>query len=248
MKNTAAASVMTNTHTHGLHLSGSGNADDITRMVPGGNWCLAYNWKSAAEQYPGTYIDHAHHHGDTYQHVAGGAYGVLIVEEDLNGDSVIPSSITGANRANIITWWNSELLLLINKRLGTLYVNDLPAGSTAKPFPDLISNKWYRLRIAIMDPTGGGGTISASTGCVIALVAWDGVWRNTVPRAPGSSVTLPTGSSRADVAIKCTAAATLKLGSKVVASITVSNTGVAGTGTPYYGGTGTWHPVRPLYL
>jgi len=32
----------TNIHTHGLHISGSGDADDVTRIVHGGN-CLDYS-------------------------------------------------------------------------------------------------------------------------------------------------------------------------------------------------------------
>ena len=38
-----AADRATNLHTHGLHVCGSGNADNIMRSVDPGN-CLVYNW------------------------------------------------------------------------------------------------------------------------------------------------------------------------------------------------------------
>jgi PKD repeat protein len=42
LTNMAPAGNPTNIHTHGLHISGSGDADDVTRIVHGGN-CLDYS-------------------------------------------------------------------------------------------------------------------------------------------------------------------------------------------------------------
>ena len=52
---------LTNLHTHGLHISGSGNADDITREVNGGD-CLVYNYTIPVDHRGGTFWYHAHRH------------------------------------------------------------------------------------------------------------------------------------------------------------------------------------------
>ena len=74
------ASVVTNLHTHGLHISGSGNSDDVTRSVSSGK-CLGINITIDASHCPGTYWYHAHLHGVTRAQTSGGAYGFLIVKE-----------------------------------------------------------------------------------------------------------------------------------------------------------------------
>ena len=43
----------TNIHTHGLHISGSGDADDITRLAAGGS-CLTYSWGIPSDHPGGT--------------------------------------------------------------------------------------------------------------------------------------------------------------------------------------------------
>mmetsp|Transcript_40248 Transcript_40248/g.49667 ORF Transcript_40248/g.49667 Transcript_40248/m.49667 type:complete len:112 (-) Transcript_40248:34-369(-) len=73
-------SITTNLHTHGLHISGSGNADDITRFVDSGN-NLDYYWDIRDDHPSGTYWYHAHYHGHVNEQVIGGAFGVLIVND-----------------------------------------------------------------------------------------------------------------------------------------------------------------------
>jgi hypothetical protein len=43
-----AASAPTNIHTHGLHIVGDGDGDDITRVAEGRS-CLSYTWDIAAD-------------------------------------------------------------------------------------------------------------------------------------------------------------------------------------------------------
>ena len=45
----------TNVHTHGLHVVGSGNGDDITRIVQGGGICMDYIWDIRNDHVGGTY-------------------------------------------------------------------------------------------------------------------------------------------------------------------------------------------------
>ena len=90
LRNVADEEISTNLHTHGLHIVGSGNGDDVIREVSGGN-CLDYVWDIAEDHPGGSYWYHAHHHGHTEEQVLGGAFGMLIVEDnlDLNPDTPI---------------------------------------------------------------------------------------------------------------------------------------------------------------
>lgn len=55
LQNAASDSaVRTNVHTHGLHIVGSGNGDNVLRSVEGGS-CLDYVWDLPADHPPGTY-------------------------------------------------------------------------------------------------------------------------------------------------------------------------------------------------
>ena len=87
---------VTNLHTHGLHISGDGNADDVTRYVEF-NHQLHYVWDlSRGNHMGGTYWYHAHHHGETYKQVNYGALGMLIVNDDF--DSLLPAGLTNSDR------------------------------------------------------------------------------------------------------------------------------------------------------
>lgn len=80
---------ITNIHTHGLHVSGETPGDDVTRLINGG-WCGDYVYEVPANHMGGTLWYHAHHHGSTWLQVAGGAFGLLIVDDTLDG---IPQSV-----------------------------------------------------------------------------------------------------------------------------------------------------------
>ena len=112
LRNVASSSnIITNIHTHGLHIVGDGDSDDVTRKVSGSDAerednddvtsynCLDYTWDIPMDHVGGTYWYHAHYHGSTEQQVEGGAYGMLIVEDNLNLNPNLPS------------WTRNELLL-----------------------------------------------------------------------------------------------------------------------------------------
>jgi FtsP/CotA-like multicopper oxidase with cupredoxin domain len=71
----------TNFHTHGLHVSPSGIADNVMRMMEPGK---SYDIEIAipAGQVPGTNWYHPHMHGSADVQIASGALGALIVEGD----------------------------------------------------------------------------------------------------------------------------------------------------------------------
>ncbi|WP_244943472.1 multicopper oxidase family protein [Streptomyces inhibens] len=77
MKNTL--NEFTNLHVHGLHVSPSGNSDNIFLHIhPGQTFHYAYRFPKNLS--PGTYWYHSHAHTMSAPQVAGGMSGVLIVD------------------------------------------------------------------------------------------------------------------------------------------------------------------------
>jgi len=82
---------VTNLHTHGLHISPSGNSDNVMLSIPPGGGkesqmdyqfdILGPKDGDKARQYPGTFWYHAHNHGSTSMQLASGMAGALIVED-----------------------------------------------------------------------------------------------------------------------------------------------------------------------
>lgn len=69
----------TNIHYHGMHVSPSGNSDNIFLMVLPGQ-TFDYELQIPADHDPGTFWYHSHMHHDSESQVFGGLSGVLIVE------------------------------------------------------------------------------------------------------------------------------------------------------------------------
>jgi FtsP/CotA-like multicopper oxidase with cupredoxin domain len=68
----------TNLHTHGLHVSGVGTVDGITRSAD----CLVYEYLILDDaDHVGTFWYHSHRHPVAAQQVSKGAYGMLLIEE-----------------------------------------------------------------------------------------------------------------------------------------------------------------------
>jgi FtsP/CotA-like multicopper oxidase with cupredoxin domain len=73
----------TNLHTHGLHVSPSGDADNVFLEIPPGHH---YHYRiPVPEDHPaGIFWYHPHHHGAVTQQVRGGMAGLIIVRGDLD--------------------------------------------------------------------------------------------------------------------------------------------------------------------
>lgn len=84
----------TNLHTHGLHVSPTGNSDNVLIEVPPGT-SFPYEFNIPADHPAGTFWYHSHRHGSTAAQVASGMVGALIVrgsrrvEDKLAGRSAI---------------------------------------------------------------------------------------------------------------------------------------------------------------
>jgi diguanylate cyclase (GGDEF)-like protein/PAS domain S-box-containing protein len=73
----------TNLHTHGLHVSPSGKADNVFRTIPPGE--RAQFKISVPDDHPaGLFWYHPHHHGAVTQQVRAGMAGAIIVRGDLD--------------------------------------------------------------------------------------------------------------------------------------------------------------------
>ena len=116
----------TNLHTHGLHISGGGNADDITREVDGGD-CLQYNYTIPADHRGGTFWYHAHRHMLIDKQVLVVHWGgSACTGGDANGfDRVTSRSESGSDlpwsRSAADVWW---CLQVTSGAFGLLIISD----------------------------------------------------------------------------------------------------------------------------
>jgi FtsP/CotA-like multicopper oxidase with cupredoxin domain len=177
------ASVVTNMHTHGLHVVGAGFGDDVTRHV-GPNECLDYSYDIGANHPPGTHWYHPHYHGLTNDQVSGGAHGMVIVEDD--------------DTTYLDSWAYNELLLHVVDSGNTVTGNGL-----SNPSIYISANKWYRLRVLTVSPGAKVADLTFGGLCRVFKVASDGVWHTMPFDTYTGSVFEQTGASRGDYAINC---------------------------------------------
>ncbi len=74
---------ITNLHTHGLHVSPSGNADNMMVMLMPGD-AFDYEYDLSKQEAGTLNIYHPHIHGTVAEQYWGGMAGALIVEDDIN--------------------------------------------------------------------------------------------------------------------------------------------------------------------
>ena len=93
---------------------------------------------------------------------------------------------------------------------------------------------WQHWRVLVADRNAMEKVVEFGENCEVVLLARDGVWRTTAPKAlPSQGISL-TGASRADFAVRCSANTQLKVAGTVVAEINVE-----GSSDPAV------HPLRP---
>ena len=89
---------VTNLHTHGLHVSPSGNSDNVFLNIPP-QTSFPYEIKVPADHPAGTFWYHAHAHGSTSIQVGSGMAGAMILDDD---PARIPASLRDANKGEKI--------------------------------------------------------------------------------------------------------------------------------------------------
>ena len=209
---------ISNIHTHGLHVSGEAPGDDVTRLINGGQ-CGDYVYDIPSDHMGGTLWYHAHHHGSTWLQVAGGTFGMLVVDDTQDG---IPAGVANMEERLLAVGYldpagvagNGGDTLISGTLTSTWTVNGAVDGNLCTPV-----NEWQHWRVLIADPDAKIKTVTVGPECEAVLMARDGVWRTTAPLAlPDNSIDL-TGASRADLAVRCTDDSTLTVGNTVVANI-----------------------------
>lgn len=241
VKGSTNPGTITNLHTHGLHIAGSGNADDVTRVVAGGD-TLVYNYTIPDYHMGGTFWYHSHHHGDVGQQVGGGAFGMLIVEDGEN---------FGSSDPNVIDFMNNEKVLVIDNIKESRFVAN---GQSMGEKYTFNKDEWYRLRVLLVsvDDYKSGAYVSFGDACTVHALAHDGILKFNVPAMePKASYFLST-SSRIDVAIKCNEGADIKVDFSPVAVIEVLDSPAGSNShsnaSPFESGATQWTSTRPSYL
>jgi len=212
----------TNIHTHGLHLSGMYDSDNVFISIPGGS-SHTYRYNIPCHHAGGTFWWHPHHHGATHIQVAAGAAGALIIEDDAESEGLpdwytqmeeLVFFITHLHLAKYTSmnpdWeevWSYDRYDA-NSRPGSIdtwFIN-----GEYKPTICQTAGEWTKFRFAHVETTEKARIyyIGNGTGeCTQYLLARDGVMVHgkddtDMPRQVGNGVFL-THSSRADVAISC---------------------------------------------
>jgi FtsP/CotA-like multicopper oxidase with cupredoxin domain len=229
----------TNLVVQNLHVSASGNANDLYRIVYPDN-CLKYHFDIPGDHIGGTHLILSHLVSELSSQIPGGAYSMLIVEDDT---SPLTFDVPGS-ADKIISWMQNELLLIPSRDGDTILGN----GKRGLQF-NLIRNEWYRFRVAAIDIAGNTNDLVIPDACEARAVAHDGVWRFKVPKDTAASIYPMTASDRVDLAMKCTVAGIHNVtfaGTTVVRFIVAE--GPTTDATPYDESGQQWVPARPKYL
>ena len=214
----------TNIHTHGLHISPSSPADDVFTHVEPGHSSI-YEYDIPADHAGGIFWYHPHSHGSSAIQTVGGAAGFLIINDAANE---VPPEVAAMEDVVLVlhhldmatmvdiqqeessTWsnaWADQLWKITGTTESVLLVN----GQT-NPVMSMQPNTWYRWRLLFVtnEMTGTLEFLTNTAGCEMQLLAKDGVYLPTAPRAISS---IPLYSAlRSDLAVRCTAAGAATVG------------------------------------
>eukprot|EP00934_Nitzschia_sp_Nitz4_P007329 Nitzschia sp. Nitz4//scaffold90_size81538//42510//44300//NITZ4_005321-RA/size81538-processed-gene-0.35-mRNA-1//1//CDS//3329560017//7319//frame0 len=198
----------TNVHLHGLHVSGVGMVDDITRIVESGD-CLVYEYMIRDDADVGTFLYHSHLHPIAAHQVFAGAYGLLVVDET-------PQIMSTFYPSHLQSFFHNEVMFqyvsVLDKATGdrTNILNGLfqnTSGDPAVMSVNLIQNEWYYFRVSfnVLSDAENYVEFDPPNACEVRVVAYDGVYRSTIPSSFSSSRHMLTLASRVDLAVKCSA-------------------------------------------
>ena len=240
---------VSNMHTHGLHISGESPGDDVTRSFEGGRGG-DFVYDIPDDHMGGTYWYHAHHHGSSFLQVAGGLFGMLIVDDSSDG---IPSNVAAMEEREIILGFLDPAAagtggdqIMGGTLSATWTINGLVEGNIIMP-PDT----WQHWRVLLADRAANMKTLEFGPGVEVMLLARDGVWRTVAPKDITTNQLEMTGASRADFAIRTTSANSwIKVNGTTVANIyTEGLPDIDPVRHPFAAdGVSQWSAIRPGYL
>jgi FtsP/CotA-like multicopper oxidase with cupredoxin domain len=186
----------TNVHVHGLHVSPSGNADNILRsMEPGQSYEIEI--AIPADHPRGTYWYHPHHHGSADVQISSGMAGALIVEGDFPAVAEIANAV--------------ERVLVLNEvmfdYLGTIEVYDTIWPEAAPRFISINGQREPIIRLRpgevqrwrIVQAAHESNLRLALDGHLLHPIAYDGIPRS---RIEGLESLVIAPGQRADVLVQ----------------------------------------------
>jgi len=237
---------VTNVHTHGLHISGESPSDDVTRMFEGGTGG-DYVYDIPADHMGGTFWYHAHHHGSTFLQVSTGGFGLIIIDD---AQDEIPANVAAMEEKQVLIGYIDPSVAGTGG--DTIVGGSFQAGWTVNGEVNgnlyIPPNTWQHWRVLLADRDAKTKDVTIGANCDVMLLARDGVWRTSAPKAlPARTVNL-TGASRADLAVRCSANTDILVANSPVANIIVSGTQDTAPHPFAADGVSMWSAVRPSYL
>jgi len=211
----------TNLHLHGLHISPEDPGDSMfVAVVPDGSY--EYVYEIPADHMAGTAWYHPHFHGSTALQMAGGAAGLVIIEDPPGS---LPPEIESLDEVNLlITHFNMPFLNHLTEQYESACQE---AGGTAQECLDLMwgvgpdgrhdtsvllvngqqeptiamrADRWYRFRL-VYHAVDTSLIMPSIQGCTVKLLAKDGIYLFEAPRDITEG--FMSSGNRADWLVKC---------------------------------------------
>jgi len=222
----------TNLHAHGLHISGNGLADDITRIIPAG-MCGIYMWDIPEDHMSGMHWYRPNAYQWSFEQVRGRAFGPIFIDEPADRKATYPLSIQ--------KWLDNEVLIQMSSETApspAMFGDGVKDGRCLGGFDEcyprannkkletitMTKDEWYSVHLHAVIPNGTGKDVFkfynenglGNAPCEILIAGYDGVYRSKIPRPMDSypeeaGLFRANGAGRLHVAMKCSANASLKL-------------------------------------
>jgi FtsP/CotA-like multicopper oxidase with cupredoxin domain len=188
----------TNLHTHGLHVSPSGNSDNIFVEIPPLGGSFQYEYQIPANHPPGTMWYHPHKHGSSSVQLFSGMAGALIIEGGIDG---IPEIAAARDLVYLINELNINAAGQVPDFVGNsfpLNARRFVVNGQERPTLQAFSGEVIRLRV--INGSVRSTVPFAIQGHTLHIISLDGLALPAVRQA--ASISLPP-AGRADVMIRC---------------------------------------------
>eukprot|EP00931_Biecheleriopsis_adriatica_P021476 TRINITY_DN1403_c0_g1_i1.p1 TRINITY_DN1403_c0_g1~~TRINITY_DN1403_c0_g1_i1.p1 ORF type:complete len:747 (+),score=100.66 TRINITY_DN1403_c0_g1_i1:41-2281(+) len=213
-------SMITNLHTHGLHVSSKGTEDGLdyhsdnvlAEVAPGTT--VTFKFSIPDNHMGGTHWYHPHHHHATALQAGGGAAGLLIVDDP---PGYLPKEFSEMqDKALFISGHNLQTLQTMavaasaqvlqtavqDANTANLDTNVFLVNGQRGPTMTMTGNTWHRFRMVYAAVEQSLTlSIAGDATCDWKLLAKDGVYLETIPRDIVTVRLFP--GARSDVAISC---------------------------------------------
>ncbi len=163
---------------------------------------------------------HAHVHGSTRHQVVGGAFGLIVVEDQPRRKVFLHDSAELDGVWRLLTSSNREKLLLAFYDVVTgKWQNGVGRNHSFL----LERGEWYRFRVLTQNTLGIASQLSLPRSCDVFRLAHDGVYLFLVPGETSENLSL-TGASRIDLAVRCNSSDSFTMaGTDVVGFLSVDD-------------------------